>query len=751
MSRREWTADEVNIEILNRFSNSASNCLLFTPIEKISGHIRDAQGDHSVAWSFEAEKSAIEMERENGYSAVDVSVIDRAGSTIVWRTAHATMAEGSIPEELLEPLQAHHRPRLPPVIGLAAKLGDSAAKVDMSFFSVLPLDIPTSLPVHVMASFLLSSDRRHIRLDQKVTPESGFNSWLLSHAIPPLYLFLLQNLLQFGDNKHWWPGQYHKPEDTYSRLVVQAFYSKHLIECSRPVFRNMFNPTISLTPQEVVLSREEPTSVHSLLSVLQPRWIARPSAGPYRHAKEVSRIAVVSPDFLKSAILRADGSTISEFDLDTVEEIIAYLLGPNKDPARLVGLPILPLEDGSFGILQSGSDTDTYFLWTPEKRHLQHHFPPERFVHPRVKIRDLGNMEMNVVALHPRAIIQFIETKLPYPSPFEAPRDVANWILDFWTSWDEYRNLGLTDSDVLEFPLVPTVRTDTFVSLASCVDGSSLAVDGASQETESICAFLDDLDVHVIRLHEVHLPVALVQILRKDEYPQFNVTTVLKALLPHQGSIAEAIGSMDVRLKATFAEWARNNISEDVSDELRAIAMELPLWPSASRTLPFDVRPALDVRMLPRGVPLDAVFPFIDACVAGYDGLHFLRGSCLTLTQIIEHLDRLSNTVLEANDLIAYRQLLQILMPLLPPPFTDPIPVPNCSSVVKSCSELYARDRLFLAAFEEQSPFFIHPEFQGLERVLYKHGLRTENELDATMFMDCVQALNQRKIGRAHV
>ncbi|KAF8888407.1 hypothetical protein CPB84DRAFT_1786293, partial [Gymnopilus junonius] len=381
ISHREWSASEVENEILGHFSLSASNCLLFTQITKISGYMRDAHGNELVPWSFTASRSLVQTEADTGYSITDLSITNNVGSMCTWRTVHAKVPEERIPQEILKPLHAHHRPRLPSAVGLAAMLGNTSVRTSPLFFSTLPLDIPTSLPVHVMASFLLSSDRRHIRLDQKKTPESNFNEWLLTH---------------FDDNKPWWPGQLHRSDDRYSRLVIDAFYSTHLMTSSRPIFRNLFNPTISLTPQNVVLSREEPTSVHSILSVLQSRRVTRLSSGPYRLAKETSQIAVVNPAFLKSEILGGDVSVISEFDSDAVEDIITYLLDQGKDATNLVGLPILPLEDGSFGTLQPRSASETYFAWTPRKRDLQHNFPPGRFVHPKLKHKDLLKLDLNV-------------------------------------------------------------------------------------------------------------------------------------------------------------------------------------------------------------------------------------------------------------------------------------------------------------------------------------------------------------------
>ncbi|KAF8888406.1 hypothetical protein CPB84DRAFT_1849648 [Gymnopilus junonius] len=179
---------------------------------------------------------------------------------------------------------------------------------------------------------------------------------------------------------------------------------------------------------------------------------------------------------------------------------------------------------------------------------------------------------------------------------------------------------------------------------------------------------------------------------------------------------------MDINLKSGFAEWARDSIHDVIPDELRPVAQELPLWPSASNSLPLDIRPGSAVRMLPQDISVGIVSRFMNVCVADYGSLRFLRGPSLTLVQLMERLAFPPSLLVP--DLIAYKELLGTLIPLLPSIYVDPVPIPDCSSLVKPSNELYARDRLFVAA-------------------LYKHGLRTENELNVQMFLDCVGALNE--------
>ncbi|KDR71813.1 hypothetical protein GALMADRAFT_253570 [Galerina marginata CBS 339.88] len=735
---------DLEYEILDPFGEAASNCLLFTGVTRISGVKRDPFGVQQVSWCFDARRASTRTEPNIGYSTADITITDLLGSISSWRIATAVVPKEQIPHEIVSPL-VEHRPRLPPTAGLAALLGDAPTKSGpFKFFSTLPLGISTSLPVHVMATFLLSSDRRGIRLDEYGTLESKFNTWILAHVIPPLYLFLLESLLQIGNNKQWWPGQHRSQEDIYSRLIINTFYSEYLKSSTRPVCQSLHNSTIFLSAQEVVLSGDEPPSVQTVLSILQSQRIARLSKGPSRLATEQARIAAVNPTFLKSEMLQVSSSMIAELDSKVVEDVLTYLLGKEEDATNLLGLPILPLENGMFGTFHDQSDSGmSYYIWRPRKKSLRHNFPPDRFVLSDLKTSQLLKLNLNISPLDAEAIKLFIEARLLPATPYEAAPDMTNWIYDFWVCWDEYAHLGLASNDIVDFPLVPTIRPNTFVSFASCKDASTVVIDGSSAESELIRAFLDNLDVNVVRAHEEHTPPALHHILRSEEFPSFNLQTVLKALLPHQNTVAATITNFDDGLKTTFASWARNNIPHTIPDELRNIAQQLPIWPSASSGSTLDLRPASEVYMLPEGLALDTAARFMNVLVAEYGSLRLLNGHILPFVQFRDKLGLPAN--LSATELAQYKELLSVWILELPPSYTEPLPVPNCNGAIKLSNELYARQPLFEAAFGDDSPFFVHPDYQDLEDSLRQHGIRTQNQLDVPMFIDCVVALNARE------
>ncbi|KAH9475499.1 Sacsin [Psilocybe cubensis] len=755
ISQRTYTAEDIN-HILQDFRRSAidgcsaSECLLFTGIDTITKLNRNAMGDLEESWSVSAHRSEEEVEPDTGFSCAQVNITDSEGSTSTWQTVKTSVAKSSIPHDILTPILSTSRPRLPALAGLAVlRNATSHSPQPHRFFSTLPLSLQTSLPAHVMASFLLSPDRRSIRLD---VLENKFNTWLLSNVIPPLYLCLLQKLLLSHDtNKSWWPGlPRHQTEDPYSRLIIDSFYSNHLKESHRQVLRSAYDPEIRLTPQEAVLSGEEPASVERLLSLLRPATVAKPSKSIFQLMKK-SSLSVVSPEFVKAEIVRAASSGILSPSLSRfqdIEEIIAYFLGDQMDGvANMHGAPILPLESGTLGTLQSRSNASfNFYAWMPKTPSTHHNFPQQYFVHPQLKRKlkeVLLKIDVNVAILNTESLSMFISAKFPLPLsfPFEASPELSDWIGDFWETWDEYNHLGLVTDDISNLPLVPLVRNNWFASLSSCKDVSTLLVDGNTEQYELIRMFLARLGLNIVRVSDNGIPPSLMDIFRNDGYPMFNLENVLKALPgPLQSNITEIVLDMPPDVQDAFANWVRRSIDHELPPELQPVAQRLPLWIGARSGSAEELCTASDVYMLPEGLPLTIAGPFMRVYVAEYGALRFLNGPRIDYDQLREML--ILPDILSPQDLQSYRQLLETWLPRLVPSYSTVIPVPNCNSITRDSNVLYAREPLFEAVFGLHSDRFIHPEFQQLDQALQKYGLKSESSLNFESFLECAEVLD---------
>ena len=153
---------------------------------------RDANGIQTAAWKFETEHVGIHTEPDTGYSIFDITIRDDSDVSTTWKVASTGIENLTMqmPEDLY--LFTNERHMRSPAAGLAMLFDHSLQKEKtFNFFSTLPLGIPNSLPVHVNASFILSSDRRQIRLDNYGGTETSYNTWLLTEVIPPLYYFFL--------------------------------------------------------------------------------------------------------------------------------------------------------------------------------------------------------------------------------------------------------------------------------------------------------------------------------------------------------------------------------------------------------------------------------------------------------------------------------------------------------------------------------------------------------------------------------
>jgi hypothetical protein len=176
-----WLPERVTSEILEPFKALAGDCLLFTDIRTISCFTRTEAT--SLQWSFCAQKEQILL--ETGYPITDIKITKPTNSVAHWKTVTTSRSRNQLPSEL----QEASRFRRPPFAGLAARLDRASDGHSFSFFSTLPLSSPTTLPMHVMASFKLSSDRRQIRHDNYEKLEMRYNTWLLEELFPPLSFF----------------------------------------------------------------------------------------------------------------------------------------------------------------------------------------------------------------------------------------------------------------------------------------------------------------------------------------------------------------------------------------------------------------------------------------------------------------------------------------------------------------------------------------------------------------------------------
>ncbi|KAF9523036.1 hypothetical protein CPB83DRAFT_863634 [Crepidotus variabilis] len=733
-----WSAERVLSGLLQPFRSSASSCLLFTKLETLRCYERRKEGEIQDIWAVTATRTAI-LDEEPNFSLTSVNIYNQDVLCSSWTIAKSVLTQTQVPERL-HTLTSPRRP----FAGLAARC-DRASPENPSFqfFSTLPLPATTTLPMHVMASFQLSSDRRQIRCDYN-NLQSEFNIWLLNDVIPSLYLQFMEYLLSSGDlwYRQRWPTS---EDDSTSKRVVDGFYNCLKVS-PRRVFGSRYLPTHPLTSREAVLSGAEPVIIHRALELLHSPCLTEIPSAAHKYAVKAG-IAKVDAAFIRAEILLNPDAITSEPDPQVLTDIIHYL---TKDidfesADRLFGLPILPLEDGSFGTLDSRLATEAYYIWKPKDRSRGHHFPPGRFVHPRVPTRDLNELmklqpELNVVKLDATAIKGFLDSQF-----LSAPDSQAPWIYHFWHSWPEYQHHGLKEEEILSYSLVPTTRADTFVSLDDCKGGLVLLTKGASQEDNQLRTCLHSLGLHVVRCDGEPSPFALSTIFQSQEYPSLTLESVLRALGQSRQPMSQLFEGVNQESQKVFSRWARHSITRQIEDSAISLARELPIWPSECQGAPRELRPATAMQLLPNNMPLDIAAPYMDCIVSDRSGLQYLQCAAMTFEDVRAHLNLPS--LMDEQGIESYKRFFSRWIEQLPLRHTGSVPVPAQDMTIQDSELLYARQPFFVAVFPPDTPKFLHPEFEEFSPLLLSCGLQQENDLDVAMFFECVVGLNPNAEG----
>lgn len=708
--------------------------MLFTDIRTISCFTRAEAA--VLQWSFYAQKEQIVQ--ETGYPITDVKITKPTNSVAHWKTVTTSRSRNQLPSEF----QKASRFRRPPFAGLAARLDRASDGHSFSFFSTLPLSSPTTLPMHVMASFKLSSDRRQIRHDNYEKLETRYNTWLLEELIPPLYLFFLEHLLSSGDEHYHlrWPT---KKDDALSNLIVNSFYSsKHLTSSPRRLFSSLYSSSL-LSPQHAVLQANHPNSIRLILSLLKPDRVVNLPPGPTELAA-IAGVPTTTPNFVKNEIIHNPGPITSDTDFQIILDVILYLAGQKDMPDILCGLPILPLEDGSFGTLAIRGTSTPYYWWKPKDQARRHNFSERCFVHPKMKTKELMDFRLNVVRLDASTIRSFVGAKLSTFPELDVSHAQLQWTDSFWDSWEEYAHLGLIHEDIASFPLVPTILPSSLVCLEQCKNGDVLLVEGDSQECYNLRSCLRELGLPVVHI-DGPIPGALRKILEKDVFPRLNLQNVLSAISRTGAQVPDVFNSLSDDLRTAFADWARANVSQISRDQI-SLAQGLPIWWSAAGGSRPALRPSSEVHLLPEKLTLQDAAEFMADCVADDALLTYLHKTHMTFNELPHRL-RLPDD-LDMPTLLQYKQFYNSWITHLPTSDLlsgsqrcQPLLVPSSACTFRSPQDMFKRGPLFTAVFPEGSPVFVHAEFQEYEEVLCNFGLKTEEVLDVGMFMTCAESL----------
>ncbi|KAJ6602456.1 hypothetical protein DFH09DRAFT_968836 [Mycena vulgaris] len=734
LSTTRITAQYAREKIVRPYWNSAKQALIFTKLESIVTLSRDPAGLIRSGWAVSASRDAPQTIFNFRSQLVHIHAGGAEPETEDFKVVFVSCPLSDLPPELTSLIEPH-RLRSPIVVGLAAPLAQTNANHNL--FSTLPLPITTSLPAHLTASFILTPDRRHIRLDDYDNNESKYNRWLLSVVAPPLYLFLLEDLLrthaQLG-NEAWWPGNTSQQQDSVSKHLVDAFYSTHLASTKRRVCASIFEAAgQQFRPSDVLLGGNEPAPVSKILLLLNTPHIVRlPSK---IHERCAGAMKTVDPAFVMSEIKQKTRSLVSLFHNGQVttrdiQSLTNFLAEDNA--MNFSGLPLLPLADGKLVVLQASGST-TYYMWKPTHpdRVL---FRPEFLVHPEFVADKFLDKGLNVTKFSITVLEKLIKDHLPEAADRVMKPEEEKWVATFWA---EYPHFGLpAETKFLSFPLVRTTRPGHYLSLNKCWTNS--AIIASNSEPYWLCTLLSELGASVVQRDSKELSKALRDCLKI--YPAFNWEKTLQFFQTIEASIPSRFAKLDPSVHREFAEWARGQITR-TPEKLFPTASALPIWKKLQKEQAVTLHPASVLRMLPFGISRELATRFMGVPSVEYNAaLIHLKVVPLNFNQFWYYLKL--PTILTPEDQHVYKQLLT----LMPSNFiynTDSILIPNGHRVLVKATTLYTRHALFVAAFgSDSSPdHFILDGFRDLEPRLVALGLKSHTNLDVETFKACAKAI----------
>lgn len=755
ISQELWETRGIQERILSTFKEIAGSCLLFTDLECIQAYSRSQNGTLKELWSVRAVPGV--REPYGDFSRRMVQILEDDEPVKLWQTV-SYQVQRDIPEfasELIEKMKLRN-----PMVELAAHIRPPGADHNdyhgkSALFSTIPLTEETGLPVHCSATFITTSDRRHIRLqlDNDSGNQARYNAWLLEDVVPIVYFFLLEHLsINVGvPNEHFWPSNDTVPVD---KLVIPSLYGKHLRTSTRRLFKCAYGTQHHLTPQEAMILPEG-SPVQPVIDFLEPLTVIKCEepflscaieAGLDQVCPPILRqLILVSRERLRQAFLPSPAGGDPVLSAEVLYKLLDFFIA--EGPEHLFDLPLLPLEDSTLGTFAPSLSQPTYYVWSyptlPPDVILAN---PNRLVNLDFDASMLLDKGFNIAKLNSVSMASLMEESFPKQASIEVTEEQRHFISQFWNS---FRLLELNKEDFLDFPLVPTLTPGRFISLNSCKYGKVPIVPITIDEL--ICQSLSFFGVLLVRNSEPHCPPSLAQILESD-LPKFNFRDILRSLKELDRTLLLArFQDLDVHgNREEFSEWARRTLFQDVPSNLRGIACALPVWRSRNTNTYVS---ADQLVVLPEGLDEAVVAPYITrrhiATIPNEQSrilraaLENLGVSRLSYTHLLaaisEHLPPTMPTPAQREE---YKRLVTSILEHIPHGTNalNELRLPNASHfMLRPVRELFLRaDPLFSISLEAGDQNFASPEFEELESRL---PFKKLTDIDMGIFTLCMESI----------
>jgi sacsin len=541
-----------------------------------------------------------------------------------------------------------------------------------------------------------------------------------------LYLRLLEDRAESGDNSPYWPGNPIKlkgSQGTISKMVTDAVYNTAATS-NASIFKSKYHEHTLAPCDAHLIGNMHHRVISEVLENIQPSNVVKPPSFATRRLTEVpeSRVSLVTPKYVHTQILenptRFDPSKL---ELPRLQELIGFLCKP-QDGSCLIGLPLLLVEDGSFAKFDTSPDPCFYVAPLPVtekavfncRRIVRHDLGTEMLLTiNRINIKSISDSNIQIL------LNDYVTKNTTLE---QADAETRLWIKRFWKV---FKYLEISPDSIADYPLIPTLRPDSYVSRNHCRNSSVIVSNFVDNQLQAEC---------LAQMHFTLVDSASIQRdVRSTLYHlELSVEKVLNKLFNSGGNISSMFNLLEWDLRSQWVGWIRSNLRNQSSQYFQKHPnyRSLPLW----KNLDDFLISANEVNMLPSGVAISSVAPFVPSSTVGYD--HLLKSMGIQPPSSILSILNIPKCL---GDDEAYRRLLHVLLHHIPE--QSSVPVPNSQRLIQDSSSLYSsRDDLFLAAFGRDSEKFILPSFRALELQLERHGLQRQHDLNIASFKTCLHA-----------
>ena len=729
---KKWFSREDIKKLIMDFKKRAQHALFFIPVKRIMASYPVQHKRHKESWVIE--KSTEELPGFSGVVGIHYHDSNNQRKLERWSVLFKTIPLQDIPPDLHECLSTHKIPNIS--IAIAGAL-DTPPHSHRPFFG-LPLLDTISLPIHLHCTFILSEDRRSIRYNEKgqANPESHFNRWLLTEKVPSLYLQFLAGWDHTSPMSKcpWWPKRTEK--DTISRAVVKAMAT------TLPTSNELVCDTYSshrIAPSKAHFL--QPPCPKGLLQALLPEDLAIPPSGFLPDPGSPSpSLPGVDSNYLTRILQHKAASIISMYKEGriTVGDIVdvAKFLKPSFPNS--LGLPLLPLADGTLASLSANKTTFYYPPQQPGAPQLP--FPLHYFLDPEATQEHAIYDTLQVRKLDNMAISKLIMAKIPRQDTFFPSAALEQWLGELWDFLDTTPQVEIEDPAFQQLPLIPTYSpgAPTRISLQGLVGSEVLLIKPRKVVPLEPCVVLG---MKLIKIGDCKRKLKGVIKSRKEQPVGVHqaIISFFMDLPPDQ--IPHYFQRLTPALHSEFSQWFRRQLSGTYRSLLEAekeVVQRLPLW----ETVQADSRfvPANTALVIPEGISHDLVQTWTIGPTAYVLTDHLLSLMKVPVTLPTLYANHLSFPPVMRTVTPNYKSLLRAV--LRSPNPQPSILVPNANGRMSSSNELYiSSNAAFASGFALQSSAFLHPDLRDLEQELCDWGLI--NTITAESFEACALAVDQ--------